>query len=1080
METEGGNQQDQGSEDLELLWCIDCEKCHGPECPLQQGSAPILISDTPTISRAVASLPGILDLRTISGTRQVIANDSIARKTVFGPLEALETSCDGQDEGFVLKVFKKDGAVVKLDTSDEQRCNWMTLVTAATTTANQNLIVYPFQGALYFTVIKDIRTGEVLRVWYAPNYAAKLGQPLLNDTCTSKPLDETPTAGASSAEDTGVNALSDISTTLSSTDASTLVSKSAIASAGAEDTSISTPWRAQRRIVTRSNARAQLASGSSRRRQNRAKKRGPVSKKPKASRPSKSKSVKDVDAAGNDDEDDEEFDEADEESEEEEMVPFTTLSMRGRPVKRKYVVSTLLGKGKKAKMITTSRVQSQSSGDITGEKQARKVVKKHSRNTTSWRRSAKQQEHPSQPGRRTASSPNLPRESGRILTCLRKSTDKSRNASGMRASGPATVARRCLMTAPRWEHLLSEHQQEPIPCPDCKKFVLTSEQLAEHTAAIHREPPDASVDDAPTYKCPLCDKQLLHRRTFHNHLEFVHSKTFRCDTCGGQFWNRSKFLQHVGEHRLQGENVNAEEMYTCDKCKREFTCLSGLSIHKAFAHKEKSFSCSHCDYTTRYELTLQEHILFSHPENDLGIPESQKLRCEVCDAVFLRTRTLKHHMMNHKKREFKCNKCDAVYRRKETLLHHNCLTARRRTVALDVVDLTEPTAGTCNMFECQQCNKMFANQASLKHHAKTHQDKNYTCSVCNKEFHKRFNFDLHKYQHLRVATSEDGSRELIQVGEESVEKHNCHLCEVHFTKMNPLIQHLQSYHSSAIPEVYVCTPCQRLFLSREELSAHVANHTRITLPKGVTLDSLHSCPICGRVFKAAGSLTSHMSLHTGDKNHICEVCGKTFRRADSLKSHRLARHDTNSKMYKCNICDKSFKSNCLRGHIQFHTGQRDYQCPHCNRTFSQRGNFNRHVVLHGKKKQYKCPNCDRVFKHEEYLERHQLVHGSYDFVCTTCGGKFSTQHFLTNHIRKVHEAEEACQCEYCGMKFKYLQSYRSHMHRKHPEVNRSNYRPVTEYSADVQTLEGIVSSLITVSEDTGEEGTTTEVQQMQE
>lgn len=84
--------------------CIDCMRCHGPECP-QHGQA-IFIKDTPTLSRAVASLPTSLFLQTIDGHRQVVAKENIARRTLFGPLEATEINevDGGTSSGLILKV----------------------------------------------------------------------------------------------------------------------------------------------------------------------------------------------------------------------------------------------------------------------------------------------------------------------------------------------------------------------------------------------------------------------------------------------------------------------------------------------------------------------------------------------------------------------------------------------------------------------------------------------------------------------------------------------------------------------------------------------------------------------------------------------------------------------------------------------------------------------------------------------------------------------------------------------------------------------------------------------------------------
>ena len=86
--------------------CMDCSKCHGLDCPLK--GPPLLVSDTPAVvSRAVASLPKNLHLRSIDGRRQVVAKKTIAYRTMFGPLDAPEGDCDRGETTFFLKVSKE-------------------------------------------------------------------------------------------------------------------------------------------------------------------------------------------------------------------------------------------------------------------------------------------------------------------------------------------------------------------------------------------------------------------------------------------------------------------------------------------------------------------------------------------------------------------------------------------------------------------------------------------------------------------------------------------------------------------------------------------------------------------------------------------------------------------------------------------------------------------------------------------------------------------------------------------------------------------------------------------------------------
>ena len=72
------------------------------------------------------------------------------------------------------QVFLKDGTSVLLDTSNENQCNWLCLIRAATTEAN--LIAVQLGTDIFYIAKQQIEPEEELTVWYAPHYARKLGK----------------------------------------------------------------------------------------------------------------------------------------------------------------------------------------------------------------------------------------------------------------------------------------------------------------------------------------------------------------------------------------------------------------------------------------------------------------------------------------------------------------------------------------------------------------------------------------------------------------------------------------------------------------------------------------------------------------------------------------------------------------------------------------------------------------------------------------------------------------------------------------------------------------------------------------
>ena len=229
-------------------------------------------------------------------------------------------------------------------------------------------------------------------------------------------------------------------------------------------------------------------------------------------------------------------------------------------------------------------------------------------------------------------------------------------------------------------------------------------------------------------------------------------------------------------------------------------------------------------------------------------------------------------------------------------------------------------------------------------------------------------------------------------------------------------------------KVYHCTPCNKSFIRKGSLQAHIEQfHTDGGAEGGA----------------AAGKKKKHFE---------CEDCGRCFKYQRSYNTHILSHHEANGEegdpQYECSECGKRFTcQDKMETHMQLHTdgeGGRTYDGATTVLMFEDFEDSEEVVVTKKKRKKHTkrrpkmpkipkilaCPYCEKVFKTSGNMRMHMRVHtGEKPFPCSVCGKCFSRNGNLQTHMRS-HTGEKPCKCGVCGKGFSHISGLQYHL-KKH-------------------------------------------------
>lgn len=218
------------------------------------------------------------------------------------------------------------------------------------------------------------------------------------------------------------------------------------------------------------------------------------------------------------------------------------------------------------------------------------------------------------------------------------------------------------------------------------------------------------------------------------------------------------------------------------------------------------------------------------------------------------------------------------------------------------------------------------------------------------------------------------------------------------------------------------------------------------------------CDVCGKIFPAQSSLSSHVGSHKKGqaRNFKCDFCDKTYTSAGFLDRHVRSCHNkeklvkSSSAQLKCTKCDKTFsKSAELKKHIEIVCG---LKCDICSHASLDSGALKRHVEsVHGKTKvSHKCHNCDMAFTTTKDLNHH--IYLLHTHMCHICDITYVKSSELKKHMDSVHIKAKVHQCRFCDKNFvksSELKNHREAVHSHNAYMKKSQAPPPPSYEESV-------------------------------